>query len=132
MVQVLEEGGYPAREMVPQSAHSVDIKAPSVRTLQVEGMTCKKCVGRVEKALLTVAGVTAARVNLDAGTAEVEGTGELQAMVQVLEEGGYPAREAGASGGGVRTLQVEGMTCNKCVGRVKKALLTVAGVTAAR
>eukprot|EP00961_Rhodomonas_salina_P144506 1945855-Rhodomonas_salina.1 len=93
MIAALAEGGYPAREMQPESANLIEIDSPPVRTLKVEGMTCKKCVGRVEKALMTVPGVSAARVNLDAGTAEVEGTASLQAMVATLEEGGYPAGE---------------------------------------
>ncbi|RYF53112.1 MAG: heavy-metal-associated domain-containing protein, partial [Comamonadaceae bacterium] len=43
---------------------------PPVR-LQIEGMTCASCVGRVEKALKKVPGVASAEVNLATETAEV-------------------------------------------------------------
>ncbi len=33
-------------------------------TLEIEGMTCASCVGRVEKALKSVEGVESAHVNL--------------------------------------------------------------------
>ena len=38
----------------------------------VEGMTCASCVRRVERALSSVAGVKAARVNLATESAEVD------------------------------------------------------------
>jgi Cu+-exporting ATPase len=45
---------------------------PEARTtLSIEGMTCASCVRRVEQALLTVPGVTAASVNLATQRAEV-------------------------------------------------------------
>ena len=40
--------------------------------LQIEGMTCATCAGRVEKALAQVPGVTSAQVNLATETAQVE------------------------------------------------------------
>jgi len=47
---------------------------PIIKTeLAIEGMTCASCVGRVERALRTVPGVTAARVNLATERAVVEG-----------------------------------------------------------
>jgi len=60
--------------------------------LEVENMTCGKCVGRVERALRGVPGVVAVAVDLAAGRAQVEGDGDVTAMLAVLEEGGYPAR----------------------------------------
>src|SRR3546814_8669343 len=55
--------------------------------LQIEGMTCASCVGRVEKALLKVPGVTAASVNLASEAAEVtrseEHTSELQSLMRI-------------------------------------------------
>ena len=39
--------------------------------LQIEGMSCASCVGRVEKALAKVAGVASATVNLATEKAEV-------------------------------------------------------------
>ncbi|HET6626794.1 MAG TPA: heavy metal-associated domain-containing protein, partial [Nocardioidaceae bacterium] len=45
--------------------------APAECTLDIGGMTCASCVGRVEKALTKVDGVSAAQVNLAAETATV-------------------------------------------------------------
>ena len=49
--------------------------AATKNRLHLEGMSCASCAGRVEKALVAVPGVIAARVNLAAETAEVEGYG---------------------------------------------------------
>ncbi len=49
--------------------------AESIR-LRIEGMTCGGCVSRVERALQSVSGVAAARVNLTTGIATVEALGE--------------------------------------------------------
>ncbi len=43
--------------------------------LDVGGMTCASCVGRVERALKAVPGVTAASVNLAIERAQVTGLG---------------------------------------------------------
>jgi heavy metal translocating P-type ATPase len=61
-------------------------------TLDVEGMTCASCVGRVERALLEVPGVRAATVNLAARTATVEADAvEIAPFVRAIESVGYGA-----------------------------------------
>jgi len=74
-------------------------------TLTIEGMSCASCVGRVERALTGVPGVTDVRVNLAAETAAVTLTGgasgfdELEAAAR---EAGYMARlTEGSPTGGV-------------------------------
>lgn len=57
-------------------------------TLKITGMTCQNCVRHVTQALEAVPGVSSAKVNLEAGTAEIEG-GEPQALVAAVEEEGY-------------------------------------------
>ncbi|MCC6520343.1 MAG: heavy-metal-associated domain-containing protein, partial [Tabrizicola sp.] len=42
-------------------------------SLSITGMSCASCVGRVERALKAVPGVTTAAVNLATETAEVHG-----------------------------------------------------------
>jgi Cu+-exporting ATPase len=68
-------------------------------TLQIEGMTCASCVGRVEKALKRVAGVGRVSVNLATEQARVEGAADVAALVGAVEEAGYAAvpRETGAA-----------------------------------
>jgi Cu+-exporting ATPase len=95
-----------------------------VRTLHVRGMNCASCVAHVEKALLRVEGVETASVNLASETASVTapstvGSDQLAAAVRLA---GYEV-ETDELG-----LDIEGMTCAACVGRVEKVLLRVPGV----
>lgn len=59
--------------------------------LKVEGMTCHHCVMAVTKALESVDGVRSAKVDLEAGRAEVDGVADLQAMIAAVQEEGYQA-----------------------------------------
>ena len=66
---------------------------PIIKTeLAIEGMTCASCVGRVERALRTVPGVTAARVNLATERAVVEGGVDARLLIQAIDDAGYAAR----------------------------------------
>ncbi|WP_457417967.1 heavy metal translocating P-type ATPase [Roseateles sp. P5_E7] len=62
-------------------------------TLQVSGMSCASCVGRVEKALLKVPGVTAASVNLATERAQVHALPNVPtaALTAALDKAGYPS-----------------------------------------
>ena len=57
------------------------VGAETTVTLKVEGMTCKSCVGKVQKALYAVEGVSLAEVALEAGTAVVTGSAALQTLL---------------------------------------------------
>ena len=93
--------------------------------IQIEGMTCAACVGRVEKALSDTQGVSQAAVNLATESALVtyETTDGLTDVLAGLARAGYPARTLAA------LFDVEGMTCASCVGRVEQALADLPGVT---
>ena len=95
--------------------------------LQIGGMTCASCVTRVEKALGKVPGVVEATVNLATERAHVQADASVTAddLAAAVRQAGY---EVGRSD---ITLQVEGMTCATCVGRVEAALRKVPGVTGA-
>lgn len=62
--------------------------------LKVSGMSCSTCVKHVEKAINSIAGVQRVSVNLDAGTAKVEGdfSKGVSPILAALEEDGYPAQ----------------------------------------
>lgn len=61
-------------------------------TLHVEGMNCNHCASNAQRALAGVPGVTAATVDLDSKTAEVDGTDvEVESMVAALAELGFTA-----------------------------------------
>ena len=99
-----------------------DIKA----TLSIEGMSCASCVGRVEKTLSALDGVSDVSVNLASETARVsvDDPARFAQAAQALGTLGYPARTAKI------TLNIASMSCASCVGRVDKALADVPGVIA--
>ena len=90
----------------------------------IEGMTCASCVRRVEKAISAVPGVTSANVNLatERATVAFSDPGAAAAVLEAISKVGYQPRVE------TRELQIEGMTCASCVGRVEKALAAVPGV----
>ncbi len=91
--------------------------------IEVDGMTCASCVGRVERALSGTAGVESADVNLATETATVRFDDlDLKDLVAVLDKAGYPARTEEI------TFEIGGMTCASCVGRVERALAEAEGV----
>jgi Cu+-exporting ATPase len=61
-------------------------------TFNIEGMTCASCVGRVERALGKVPGVSAATVNLATETATVQGHDiDPGAVIKAVDKAGYKA-----------------------------------------
>ena len=60
----------------------------TMKTIKIEGMMCAHCSGRVEKALNDLPGVTA-EVNLEAGTAAVQGDASNEALTRAVTEAGY-------------------------------------------
>lgn len=93
-------------------------------TVGVEGMTCASCAARVEKAVNAIPGVTQSSVNLATETVALEAATaiDLTTIEQAIVKAGYsiPRQEI--------TLNVSGMTCASCAGRVEKALRNVDGV----
>src|SRR4051812_31515241 len=78
------------------TATSTDVKSADLPQaefdLAVEGMTCASCVGRVEKALKRVPGVTDAAVNLATERAHVTGHGiDAEALVAAVDRTGFHA-----------------------------------------
>ena len=59
--------------------------------LNVTEMSCASCVGRVERVLKAVPGVTEASVNLATGRARVTGVARLDALLAAVDKAGYPA-----------------------------------------
>lgn len=66
--------------------------------LAIDGMTCASCVGRVERALRTVPGVTEASVNLATERATVKGSVDVATLVEAVAGVGYEARPVDRSG----------------------------------
>jgi Cu+-exporting ATPase len=93
----------------------------------VTGMTCASCAGRIEKALLQVAGVRSASVNLatETATATTDGSTSAAALAKAVEQAGYGVAIEEIS------MAILGMSCASCVGRIEKALSEVPGVQSA-
>jgi Cu+-exporting ATPase len=85
----------------------------------VEGMSCASCVGRVEKALLTLEGVTGAQVNLATQVAEVQfdAPATIPEISDALTRAGYPAQMETV------LFDVRDMSCASCTGLIERALL---------
>ncbi|NTX31492.1 heavy metal translocating P-type ATPase, partial [Burkholderia pyrrocinia] len=118
--------------------------APASIELDIDGMTCASCVSRVEKALAKVPGVTRASVNLATERATVDAAADVSAarLAEAVKQAGYgatpvagavatrPAESAASTDLGLE-LDIGGMTCASCAGRVEKALAAVPGVARA-
>jgi Cu+-exporting ATPase len=93
--------------------------------LDVGGMTCAACVGRVERVLRRQPGVREATVNLATEQARIElddDGADLPALLAAVDDAGYTTARARLE------LQVEGMTCAACVSRVERVLRKEPGV----
>nr|WP_279379364.1 heavy metal translocating P-type ATPase [Sphingosinicella humi] len=93
--------------------------------MPIEGMTCASCVGRVERAIRQVPGVSNVAVNLATERAEVtfdDEDSDIGTVAEAVFKAGY------MPGSKTTELLVTGMTCASCVGRVEKALRAVPGV----
>lgn len=92
--------------------------------IPVLGMSCASCVNRIEKALGAVPGVLEVNVNLGTESAVVK-LSDARALADVdaaVVQAGYESRHDELQ------LEIEGMSCGSCVGRVEKALNKVHGV----
>ena len=96
-------------------------------TFIIDGMHCGACTGRVERALEAEDGVKSASANLMARSAriEFEAPATPSTLAEALAKAGYPVNQAEAR------LEIEGMTCATCTGRVERALTATPGVIAA-
>ncbi|CAB3653921.1 Copper-transporting P-type ATPase [Achromobacter denitrificans] len=83
-VQAVQKAGYAVAETTME--------------LSVAGMTCASCVGRVEKALKAVPGVSSATVNLATERASITAAGGVSAsaLIQAVAKAGYEARTLSA------------------------------------
>lgn len=103
-------------------------------SLPIEGMTCASCVGRVERALKSVPGVSEAVVNLATEKATITAGPKIDraTLVKAVEATGFAVPASFATpASSMMEVAIEGMTCASCVGRVEKALNALPGVTSA-
>ncbi|RQR61210.1 Cu(2+)-exporting ATPase [Burkholderia sp. Bp9126] len=150
LVTAVGEAGYRAalREPADTDGHRAAASQPTPARpaaaatpieLDIDGMTCASCAGRVEKALAKVPGVTRASVNLatERATVETEGGVPASRLADAVKQAGYGATPVAEPDADIAPpaasvdaeLDIGGMTCASCAGRVEKALANVPGVT---
>ncbi len=91
--------------------------------LPISGMTCASCAGRVERALTKVAEVATVSVNLASEQARIQAPADsLERLVHAVESAGYQVPSERLE------LNLKGMTCASCAGRIERALAKQPGV----
>ncbi|WP_176100211.1 heavy metal translocating P-type ATPase [Burkholderia cepacia] len=142
LVETVKQAGYGATPTVTDAGFTAlaptSPAAPASIELDIDGMTCASCVSRVEKALAKVPGVKRASVNLATERATVDVTADVTAarLAEAVKQAGYGATPvagaaippAASTAPADLELDIDGMTCASCVGRVEKALAAVPGV----
>lgn len=93
-------------------------------SLQLQGLNCASCAGRAEKALSALKGVSRATVNLATETAQITygAPATTKALTDALINAGYPAETQEV------TLDIQGLNCASCVGRLERAIADSDGV----
>ena len=95
-------------------------------SIKVDGMTCAGCEGKVNKVLKKVDGVTEAKASSDDGAVSVSFDATKTSYDKLIAA--INTTKFKAVGQELK-LDVTGMTCAGCEGKVKKALANVDGVT---
>jgi len=117
LTEALEKAGYPAAERTAD--------------LSITGMSCASCVGRVERALLTVPGVLTAEVNLATERARVTMLANVAdvALAQAVKRAGYGVNlprasdAAPASDGRAKAAQRDGIAAGLALALAAPLLL---------
>ncbi|MBN3784178.1 copper ion binding protein, partial [Burkholderia sp. Ac-20345] len=136
LADAVKQAGYGATPAVTDAGVAAfapsSPAAPASIELDIDGMTCASCVSRVEKALAKVPGVTRASVNLATERATVDASPDVTAarLAEAVKQAGYGATPvegaaippAPATAPADLELDIGGMTCASCAGRVEKAL----------
>jgi Cu+-exporting ATPase len=122
-VQIVTEADDTPTRTTPQAAKTQRLE------LRVGGMTCAHCPPAIEKALVGVRGVTAARVNTATGLASIDYDPSRAAVADILRA----IRSAGYTVGTATTrIPIKNMHCSSCVVRVELALHMTPGIVSAR
>ena len=104
--------------------------SPALSSIQLSltGLNCAGCVGKVEKALNAVEGVTLASVNLADKSATVEGQCDADQLIKAVESAGFGASLLLSE---EYLLSIPNMNCASCVGKIESALNDASGIRSA-
>jgi copper ion binding protein len=96
----------------------------------VEAMSCSSCVAKIEKALLSIQGVSNVKANIVDKSVFVEADAPLTSAIQdKLQEIGYPGElQQQEKSSNKYRIFIEGISCSGCVAKIEKSLKVVSGV----
>ena len=134
-----EAEAAPEAEATPEAeakpAPAPEIKFADDFKINITGMTCSSCAGRIETALNEAEGIDTASVNLALENATISfDPSKISAdeIKKIVADTGYGAEEIKKPGmAGEATLDITGMTCSSCAGRIEAALSVAPGVSQA-
>jgi copper chaperone CopZ len=92
IVHAVVQAGYGVEEVLGVMPSSSGVTNELTIT-GITGMTCGKCVGRVERAICAVPGVESAKVDLASAEARVQGSASRDAIVHAVVQAGYGVEE---------------------------------------
>jgi len=146
VIEAIVQAGYQARPkpQIPESCEISDSEAGAHEAaaltagdpeylVRVTDMSCSACVANVEKAILSVDGVTEAAVNLVEKEALVRGGDPEQVVAAIIDKGYEASLPEGSRQTFARGYEVliDDMSCSACVANVEKAIKSVSGVRTA-
>jgi heavy metal translocating P-type ATPase len=93
ITQAIEKAGYQATLHQDAQQVNVSVQDDVHSVLRIDGMSCASCVGRVERALQKLDGVTDATVNLATEMANIHHTSMVNTdqLIAQVEQAGYQA-----------------------------------------
>ena len=93
ITQAIEKAGYQATLHQDAQQVNVSVQDDVHSVLRIDGMSCASCVGRVERALQKIDGVTGASVNLATEMANIHHTSmvDTDQLITQVEQAGYQA-----------------------------------------
>lgn len=96
----------------------------------VESMSCSSCVAKIEKALLSIDGVSNVKANIVDKSVFVGADESLTNSIQnKLQEIGYPGElQQQEKNNNKYRIFIEGISCSGCVAKIEKSLKVVSGV----
>lgn len=100
----------------------------SIKSFNIEGMTCASCAQTVEKTAQKLPGVESAAVNLATEKLSLNYDDSVLSTNDIssaISDAGYKV----VSNDIKRTLNIEGMTCSSCAQTVEKTVQNIAGVS---
>ncbi|WP_207063786.1 copper-translocating P-type ATPase [Motiliproteus sp. SC1-56] len=107
------------QSLISELGYGVELAAKNSETLRVEGVSCNGCVNKIRKAL---AGEDSdAKLSADLDTKRLTFNSRLSGseLTSLLDDLGYQAQPLAPE---THTFRVDGITCNGCVNKIRKAL----------